>query len=178
MHGSTLPSLLLLAALAAPAWAQQAPPASAMPTTLPAWEQLDARQRDELTAPLRERWNAATADERARMQAHARHWAQLPPEQRRMAGHGLRRFERMTPEQRQGMRRLFEGTRGLPRAQRMQAFALFHAMRTMPAAEREALRKAWATMTPAQREQWMREHAPPMPRGRLRGDRPPPPAAD
>lgn len=129
--------LVLLSAMAgAPAFASDPPSA-----TLPAWEQLSAAQREQLIAPVRERWNAEP-EQRARMLQHAQRWRQMTPEQRRGARHGMRRFEHLSTEQRAQMRALFERTRGLPPQQR------------------EALKQKWRQMTPEQRRAWAQAHPP------------------
>src|SRR5207342_2202281 len=84
------PTILALALLALPAFAQQkpapaaAPPASTQPAqpALPAWEQLSNADRETLVASLRDRWNSADAGKRQRMLAHAREWRTMTPEQR------------------------------------------------------------------------------------------------
>ena len=78
----------------------------------PAWDQLSAAQREQLIAPVRERWNTEPA-ERARMLEHAQRWKQMTPEQRQHARHGMKRWEHMSPEQRAQMRALFEQMRGM-----------------------------------------------------------------
>ena len=152
--------------LAAPAFAQD--------SAKPAWDQLQDSDRELLVEPLRDRWNNADAAQRARMLEHARRWRDMPREQRARAHVGMRRFHKLTPEQRAQMKVLFDKTRNMDRRERRQAFALFHAMRGMSAAEREALRTQWAKMSPQQRDDWIREHAPR--RGGQRG--PQRPAAD
>lgn len=127
--------------------------------SLPAWEQLTPAQRDELIAPLRDRWNSHP-DERARMAERARRWHAMPPEQRGRAHRGMDRWERMSPAKRAEMRVLFERTRSMPRQQRRETFALYHAMRKMTPEQREALKQQWRTMTPEQRKAWVREHTP------------------
>lgn len=161
----TLPANLValaLACLALPlsgaAVAQAAPAAST--SSLPTWEQLPQAQRDELTAPLRDRWNA-NPDERARMLERARRWHAMPPGERERAHRGQQRWETMDPAKRAGMRALFERTRAMPQPQRRETFVLYHAMRDMPAEEREALKQRWRAMTPEERAAWVREHAPP-----------------
>jgi len=163
-----LPAMLLLAALL-PATAghahepEPASPATARrgggPQALPPWEQLTPAQRELLVAPVRERWNASP-DDRARMLERARRWQEMPPGQRARARRGMKRWEHMDPATRAGMRILFERTRGMSPQQRRETFALYHNMRRMTPEQREALRKRWAEMTPAQRQEWMREHAP------------------
>lgn len=129
--------LALLAALStAPAFASDPPSA-----TLPAWDQLNDAQREQLIAPVRERWNAEP-EQRARMLQHAQRWRQMTPDQRRHARHGMQRFEHLSPEQRMQMRALFEQTRGLPPQQR------------------EALKQRWRQMTPEQRRAWVQAHPP------------------
>ncbi len=113
---------------------------------LPAWEQLSAEQRELLVTPLRDRWNAAAPEERARMLEHARRWKELPPEQRERARRGMGRFERMSPEQ------------------RAQARALFHATRDMEPEQRRQFMERWRQMTPEQRRQWVQDNPPPAPR--------------
>ncbi|HEV8694567.1 MAG TPA: DUF3106 domain-containing protein [Lysobacter sp.] len=128
---------VLLALLsAAPAFAQQATSAR----TLPAWEQLSAAERDALTAPVRERWNAQPA-ERARMLERAHRWQTMTPQQRQKLHRGARRWAHMNP------------------AQREQTRALFQQMRQMTPEQRQQLRANWKSMTPEQRKAWMQEHA-------------------
>ena len=114
------------------------------PATLPPWEQLSQVQRDELTAPIRERWNRAPG-ERTQMLERAKRWRAMSPEQRTRAHHGMNRFERMNPEKRE------------------QARAMFERMRDLPEAERRALRQRWKQMTPEERRQWMQQHVPSKP---------------
>ena len=127
--------LAILAALStAPAFAADPPPA-----TLPAWDQLSAAQREQLMAPVRERWNAEP-EERARMLKHAQRWRQMTPDQRRHARHGLRRWEHLSPDQRTQMRALFEQSRH------------------MTPEQREAFKQRWEQMTPEQRQAWVKAH--------------------
>lgn len=128
---------LLLAAMAPTLGLAQA---RTQATALPAWEQLTPAQRDQLIAPLRERWNA-NPQQRIRMLGHAQRWQQLSPEQRARAHRGRDRMEGMTP------------------AERAQARAAFQQMRAMPEAERRALRETLRAMTPEQRAQWLRQQA-------------------
>jgi len=135
---TVLLAALLLALCATPAFAQPAGPA------LPAWDQLTPAQREQLIAPLRERWNNADAPQRQRMLAHAQRWQQLTPEQRRRAHHGVQRWQHMDPAQREQMQALFASIRPLPREQ-----------------QREILRQ-WRQMTPEQKQAWLKAHpAPP-----------------
>jgi hypothetical protein len=135
--------LASLLACIAPASAQQRGTAS---TTPPAWEQLPQAERDALIAPLplRDRWNAADAEQRQRMLHHAHEWRTMTPEQRRTAHKGMKRWSHLSPGQRE------------------EARALFEHMRTLPPAERKALRERWHAMTPEQRKAWIEQHpAPP-----------------
>ena len=130
-------ALALLAAFsAAPVFASE-PPAA----TLPAWDQLSTAQREQLTAPVRERWDAEP-EQRARMLQHAQRWQQMTPEQRKGARHGMRRWEHLNPEQRTQMRALFERMRGLAPEQRI------------------ALKRQWKQMTPEQRRALVQENPP------------------
>lgn len=124
------------------------------------WEQLSTAERDLLTQPLRERWNNANAEQRQRMLAHAQRWRDMPPEERSRARRGHDRFDRLNPEQQEQMRVLYEKTRDMSHPERKQTLVLFHVMRPMTSTEREALRREWATMTPEQRQAWVRENAP------------------
>jgi len=125
-------SLLLAAGLGS---AHAATPAGAIP---PAWEQLTPAQREQLIAPLRQRWNSQPQS-RARMLQHAQRWQQLAPDQRRRAQRGIQRLERMTPQQRQELR------------------ALYQHMQQLPEAERRRLRERLKTMTPEQRRAWLQQ---------------------
>jgi hypothetical protein len=127
---------IVVALSTTPAFASDQPPPS-----LPAWDQLSAAQREQLIAPVRERWNAEPA-ERARMLQHAQRWRQMTPEQRQHARHGLRRWEHLSPDQRTQMRALFETSRG------------------MTPQQREAFKQRWEQMTPEQRRAWVQAHQP------------------
>lgn len=129
--------LVLCAALAVVPRAAGSPAAPA----LPAWEQLSPSQREQLVAPIRERWNAEPG-KRQRMLEHARRWQDLTPEQRGRAHHGMNRWQDMTPEQREQMR------------------ALYATMRTLPDEERGALKARWKRMSPEQRRAWVQAHPP------------------
>lgn len=136
-HFHRIAVLALLALLSsAQAFASDPPHA-----TLPAWEDLSPAQRDQLIAPVRERWNAEPA-QRARMLQHAKRWRQMTPDQRQHARHGLKRWEHLNPQQRAQMRALFERSRGLPQQQR------------------DELKKRWRQMTPEQRRAWVQAHPP------------------
>lgn len=140
VHRTTAVALLglLCAMVAMPAVAQRRVETSpAATSTLPAWEQLTPAQREQLIAPMRQRWNANPA-QRARMLNHAQRWQQLTPEQRQRANRGRDRLQHMTP------------------AQRDEARAAFQRMRALPEAERKALREKLRAMTPEQRLAWMR----------------------
>jgi hypothetical protein len=121
--------LLLGAFVAGPAFATD-------PAPLPAWEQLTAAQREQLIAPVRERWNADPAQRQAMLE-RARRWQQLSPEQRRHARRGMKRWEHMSPDQ------------------RAHARALYSRMRTLDPSARQALKARWRAMTPAQRDAWV-----------------------
>ena len=126
--------LALLLALPAPCALAQTPP------ILPAWDQLSPAQREQLIAPVRQRWNSQP-QLRARMLRNAQRWQQLDPQQRKRAQRGLHRLEQMNPQQRQ------------------QARALYQRLQQLPEAERRALRERLRTMTPEQRRAWMQQNA-------------------
>lgn len=133
------PLALVFATL--PAFAAD-PPATPTATTLPAWEQLTPAQREQLIAPIRERWNSEP-DQRQRMLDRAQRWKQMTPEQRERAHRGMKRWEHMSPEQRDQTR------------------ALYAKMRALPPVEREALKARWRQMTPEQRSEWVKANPPP-----------------
>ena len=141
MMKKTLLQLALLALTVAPlgAFAEQVAPAP-----LPEWNQLTAAQREVLIAPMRERWNASP-EERARMLQHAQRWQAMTPEQRARARKGMHRWE------------------GMPTQDRMQARRIFGAIRGMTPEQRKAFMEQWKTMSPAQREVWLKAHSPPLP---------------
>ncbi len=115
-------------------------PLAAHAEPLPAWEQLTEQQRQHLLAPVRERWNAASPEQRQRMYDRARRWEALSPDQRRQAREGMNRFERMSPQQRE------------------QARVLFQQMRAMTPAQRDELRARWKQMSAQQRREWVEQH--------------------
>jgi hypothetical protein len=120
--------------------AAQAQDTSHPSTPLPAWEQMTPAQREELIAPMRDRWNRAPQEDRQRMFDHARRWRMMTPEQRREARKGMHRWEKMDPQKRE------------------QARALFERMRTMNPEQRKALRAQWQSMSPEQRRQWIEKN--------------------
>lgn len=124
--------------------------AQTAPAALPAWDQLSGAQREQLIAPIRERWNSEP-EQRARMLAHAQRWQELTQEQRRRAHHGMRRWEGMNPEQREEMR------------------AVFAHIRPLPKTERQAFMEKWRAMTAEQKRAWMQAH--PAPAGSPSRDR-------
>ncbi|VXB91935.1 conserved exported hypothetical protein [Luteimonas sp. 9C] len=124
--------------------------ARAQSTPTPAWDQLTPAQRDQLIGPVRERWNGASAEERARILEHARRWQAMTPAERAEARHGMHSWKQLPPEQRE------------------EARALYTKLRTLPDAEREALRERWKQMTPEQRRRWAAENPAP-PRRESRG---------
>ena len=133
--------LLALVLLLVPAFAMaQDKPVAAQP--LPEWDQLTSAQRDELIAPLRDRWNNSP-DERTRMYERAKRWKAMPVDTRQRARHGMQRWEKMSPEQRQ------------------HAQALFHAMGHMDEGERKDFLAKWHAMTPQQRNDWVAAHPAP-----------------
>lgn len=140
---STLFPMLLLAV--APLFAMaRAPGADA---TLPEWDQLSAAQREALVAPMRQRWNDHP-EKRRHMLSHAERWQEMEPGQRDRARRGAERWRQMDPARREALR------------------ALYAHMKTLPEAEREALREQWKSMTPEQRQAWVRAHpAPARPAG-------------
>jgi hypothetical protein len=121
---------LLLLSLSATSGAQTA--------ALPDWDRLTPQQREALIAPVRDRWNDAPPPQRERMLQHGQRWQSMTPEQRELARRGRHRFENMSPEQRE------------------QARALFAQMRGMTPAQRDALRERWASMSPEQRQEWLK----------------------
>ncbi len=134
---SSIPVRPLTVALLVSCLAVAAPLAAQTPDPAPAaWDQLAPAQRDQLLAPLRERWEQADADERRRMLEHARRWQAMTPEERRNARHGLHSWKRLSPEKRE------------------EARALYARLSTLSDAERSALRERWRQMTPEQRRRW------------------------
>ena len=132
----------MLCALAGLAQAQNNRPQP--PAPLPAWEQLTPAQRDELIAPMRERWNRSPED-RQRMYDHAHRWKLMTPDQRREARKGMERWEQMDPRKRE------------------QARALFDRMRDLNPEDRKALKEKWRAMTPEQRQKWIEANPPKRP---------------
>ena len=117
------------------------PTASENTPALPAWDQLDQAQRDVLVQPVRDRWDASP-EARRRMLRHAERWRQMTPEQRDRARQGMKRWEDMSPER------------------RAEARVLYQHMRLLPAAEREALRARWKTMSADERQRWLETNRP------------------
>ncbi|GAB3360989.1 DUF3106 domain-containing protein [Lysobacter tyrosinilyticus] len=137
-------ALLLCLLCSTPAFAQTAPagktaPAAAPARAYPAWEQLSVAEREMLLAPVRERWNS-NPEARARMMEHAQRWQTMTPEERQRMHRGMGRWGHMSPEQ------------------RAHARALFGEMRKMTPEQRQELRAKWKSMTPAERDAWIKAH--------------------
>lgn len=137
MRSLTISSLLGAALLAVAGIAAATPPAPDAP--LPAWDRLTPAQREQLIAPIRDRWNAEP-EQRPRMLLHAQRWQTLTPEQRKRARHGIVRWQQMDPEHRGQMR------------------ALFGHLRAMPEAERREFMAKWRSMSPEQKRDWLQAH--------------------
>lgn len=154
-RGRCWTTIVLAAGLlvSAGAHTQQAAPAQVPP----AWEQLSQAQRDEIIAPLRERWNRDPG-ERTRMLERSRRWQSMTPDQRQRARHGMRRWQRMDPEKQAQMRALFERTRNMPGKQRHETMVLFREMLPMTPQQRVELKSRWQAMSPAQRDAWVEQH--------------------
>jgi predicted Fe-S protein YdhL (DUF1289 family) len=135
-------SLLGIVLLALAGLASAASPASTTDTELPAWDQLTPAQREQLIAPIRDRWNAEPG-QRRRMLLHAQRWQTLTPEQRQRARHGVGRWQKMDPEHRERMR------------------ALFDHLRAMSEAERRAFMMKWRAMSAEQKREWLKAHPTP-----------------
>ena len=141
--------LVLIALSTAPAFAQSAtasrpttrPATVATPAALPNWDRLSSAQREQLIAPVRQRWEAEPA-QRARMLERAGDWQRMTPDQRQRAHRGVKRWEHLNPEQRAQMR------------------ALFGQMHGLSPERRSALKAQWRQMTPEQRRVWAAAHPP------------------
>lgn len=118
----------------------QVKPATDAP--MPEWDQLTSAQRNDLIAPLRDRWNNSP-EERTRMYTRAMRWKAMPVDARERAHDGMQRWEKMSPEKRQ------------------QAQALFHSMRQMDAGERKSFLAKWHAMNSQQRNEWITAHPAP-----------------
>ncbi len=117
--------------------AMLAAPASASPTTPPAWSALSPADREALLQPIAERWDRATPEQRQRMLDRARLWASLSPEQKALARQGMARYREASAERRGQLRDVWQQ------------------LQSLPPAEREALRATWRRLTPAERQQWL-----------------------
>lgn len=137
MRKLILPTLLSLALLAPGIAAAQA-----NAQALPAWEQLTPQQREQLVAPVRDRWNNSTPERRQHMLEHATRWQAMTPEERARARQGHKRWSDMPPERRE------------------QARALYQHMRGLPEAERKSMVERWKAMTPEQRRAWVEANPP------------------
>jgi len=127
-------------------------------TPLPDWGHLSAEQREHLTAPLRDRWDSASPEQRARMLARAERWQQMAPEERTRISGAIGRWQ------------------NLPPGRRHELHALFHYLRTLGESERDAFMARWSAMSAEQREQWAQANPAPARAGpprRRSSDKPP-----
>jgi len=126
---------------------------------LPDWEQLSTEQREQLTAPTRDRWNSATPEQRTRMLARAEHWQQMEAYQRERISEAIDRWQNLPPLRHHELR------------------ALFYHLSTLPKAERSGFMLRWHAMTPEQRREWTEAHPAPSrrkPEHQRTGHHPPP----
>jgi len=100
---------------------------------LPEWNQLSRDQREQLMAPTRDRWDSASAEQRARMLARAERWQQMAPDERARVSGAIGRWQNLPPGQHHELR------------------ALFHHLRSLGEPEREAFLTRWKAMTAEQR---------------------------
>jgi len=118
------------------------------PPSLPEWEHLSSEQREQLTAPLRDRWDNASPEQRTRMLSRAERWQQMEPDARRRISSTIGRWQDLPPGQHHELR------------------AVFHHLRTLDdATERAAFLERWMAMTPEQRRAWAEEHPAPAHQG-------------
>jgi len=103
---------------------------------LPDWEQLSTAQREQLTIPIRDRWNSATPEQRTRMLSRAERWQQMAPDERTRISSAIGRWQNLPPGKHHELR------------------ALFHYLRGLDKPEREAFLTHWKSMTDAQRQSW------------------------
>jgi len=103
---------------------------------LPDWEHLSAQQREQLTAPTRDRWNSATPEQRTRMLARAERWQQMGPDERARVSGAIGRWQNLPPGRHHELR------------------ALYHHLGGLAEPEREAFLARWKAMTPEQRQSW------------------------
>ena len=103
---------------------------------VPAWNELDDRQRADL-APFAGRWDRLPASRRVQILERYDRYKSLPPEKQNALREGAINFQQMSPLQRQKMRESLQ------------------ALRTLPPDEQRALRQQWQAMTPEQRRAWL-----------------------
>ena len=121
--------------------------------SLPAWDQLTPAQRDALSAPVKERWNASP-EHRAKMLERATKWSSMTPEQRALAAKGRSKFHKMSPEAQNATRAVF-----------------YKAQSFKDKTERKTFLDGLRKMTPEQRAAWVKANPAPAdfkmePRGR------------
>ncbi|MHC9084776.1 DUF3106 domain-containing protein [Luteimonas sp. RIT-PG2_3] len=145
-----LPLLLVLAGSAGQALAGDPPRDASRETSreaprepLPDWNDLSRAHREQLSAPIRDRWNNSSQDERAGMLRHASRWQRMSPEDRERASQGVNRWQDLAPDKRYEMR------------------ALYHKLDALSETERDAFRRRWRAMTLEQRREWVQANPPP-----------------
>jgi len=113
-------------------------------SSLPEWDQLSVEQREQLTAPTRDRWNMATLEQRRRMLARAERWQRMAPDERARISGAIGRWQNLPPGKHHELR------------------ALFHHLRSQSVSEREAFLAHWKAMSAEQRQAWVEANpAPP-----------------
>jgi len=140
---------LILAALAAAAWAQQPvkaqAPAAAATATGPAWSELTLAQQAALT-PLKSHWSRIDANGKAKWIVVARRFPTMPAEERQRVQARMAEWAAMTPAERGRARQNFQELRNLPGEDRQ---ALWEAYRALPPEQRQELAERTRPAAPA-----------------------------
>lgn len=135
------------------------PPQPAVP-----WSRLDSGTQHML-APLKPRWDQLSPHAQHHLMDRAKQWERLPEHRQRHIRRNIQRWQQMTPAERKRVRtneRIYERLTPQQRSRLHEAYERF---KQMPPAKQKALRRQWHHLSPAQREQWIRDGA--------KGDLPP-----
>jgi hypothetical protein len=143
----------LLLAVAAPAFAQEAP-AAGPPAAPVAWSSLSAQQQQVLSK-FGPQWSTLPPARQQALAHGSERWLNMSETERQQARDRFARFRALPPEQRQALRQRWQHFQSLPPGQQAALRENFRRFQQLPPERREELRDQWRRATPAQREQWL-----------------------
>ena len=151
--------MLLLSALALPAWSQHAPKTGDTSVPTP-WGSLDP-DAQQMLAPLQSKWPHMSPRHQQHLVDKAKHWENLPESRRRAIRERIQRWQNMTPVERQRARANRRVYHHMPQHERQQLHDAYQRFQRLPPEQRERVLRQWHEMDVKQRRRWIDQHPQP-----------------